>query len=345
MEVITCPNCGKLLEYPKGTSRHASLTVWCPQCGEVPLLEDSQIITISDGQFRGPGLFHLEENAEDISIHEGKIVSGKQKDTPDEEESIIKVETRPSVPVDNTSFKGNLASGTVEEKFDFEWKAESKEVGHRPPTFTPAQGVTKNQGVQKRKTERIYRDRIPTRPGMEKSKPSDRLQSTQRNTKRIAGIKSPWYYYAIFYGVPSGVIFLLMVLVCYKWGLLNFLRPSRPLIVLVGPHEIWKKAEESYSEAYVCYEEALVKRSTDKKGYLEKLRKADQFYQKALELGQNSWEEQIKLVSEQKKLSKEEAEKYAQEHYGKFQEKMQLWQQKHRLVKQDLSLVEEKRKP
>ena len=345
MEPITCPNCGRIIERQHSATQDP-FSVWCPKCGEVPLLEDSQVITISDGHLGGPGVSHLQEDEEDLKIYEGVISSYEEEDIVANHEGWISfdVPSPSAMPNATVETKENFVwkdENQQEEKPQFEWKAESKEVGH---AFVASGSKANNVGLPKPAAttpdmeSQSYRSK--RKPGARKTT-DYQLRKTQRRRVVKPSVSSPWYYYALFYGVSITIILVFVFYACYRALLSKMFNPPARVVIGVGAKEIWRKAEDNYAEADVNYREAHLSRDRqNREQYRQKLLQAQTLCSKALEMGKQSWEEQIKLLMEQKKISRSAAETFAQERYTTYRQKMQEWRQTFTAIHDELKALQ-----
>ncbi|NUM33950.1 MAG: hypothetical protein HUU50_05370 [Candidatus Brocadiae bacterium] len=318
MEVIACPNCGKLLQYD---TRKENFMIDCPKCGEVPLLEDSQVITISEGKFCGPGLKNLEDKGEELLIYEGKTSLTKVH-----EESVIEgkkmdFKERQSLnPMNNAAFKAKIPTGTVEEKYDFEYKS------NQPRT---------RQGAKERTIKRGSSGKTPNAS----LKKQERTPAVIKGTKPVSNKKiPPWQHFALFYGTIALVLLTLVIFTIYK-----LTRPPKEVIVHSGgAQKVWNQAENYYLEGELYHKEASYNRG-NKQQYQEKLKLSQACYQKALEMGKQSWQQHIQDLVQKENMSPKEAEEYAIINHGGYQQKMQKWQQEYKKIEEEIaSLGKEK---
>ncbi len=327
MEVIACPNCGKLLQYD---TRKENFMIDCPKCGEVPLLEDSQVITISEGKLCGPGLKNLEDKAgEEMLIYEGKTSQNKIH-----EESVIEGFQGPTIkmdsrdrqslnPMNNAAFKAKIPTGTVEEKYDFEYKSnQPSKLRYGPKERTVKRGSspkTQTPNASLKKQERALPPKVP-RPVYNKKTP-------------------PWQHFALFYGTIGIVLLTLIIVTVYKYT-----RPPREVIVHNGgAPKLWNQAENDYREGELYYQEASYNRA-NKQQYMEKLKLSQACYQKALEMGKQSWQQHIQDLIQKENMSAKEAEEYALINHGGYQQKMQKWQQEYKKIEEEIALLEKEKK-
>lgn len=300
MEIITCPNCGKLID--KKNAKQMNNTIHCPKCGMVPMIEDNEVITISGGEIGGAGIASFENDSEGFVIREGVESPSKQEFTNardlkkhyknrDGEETVISGNKSSEDTISLNHNTHNVPEATVEEKLDFEWKRESKDIGH-PLIASKVQNTPKSsqpkKAISSPKQKHVQRSRSP-------QKRPDKLRTTQRN-RRVK--KPPFYYFIIFYGIPSILVLSLIIYTAYKYYKSSKIPENK--IVITGPQALWDKARDYYQEGYVNYQEFLMYAKKNKKKSFLKLKEADKCYKKALEFGKRSWEEQVQLWMKEK---------------------------------------------
>lgn len=337
--MISCPNCGKLLE-PKEGSAQDRWIVRCPRCGNVPLLEDSQVITISGGEMGGPGLRNLQEKDKELLIHAGVAAEkGKTDDLAGEaEEQVVmgqNVSRNPDMiaaPVPNT----RRQEATVEELSDpIEWQEQNKMAvagkGGKMPLSDPRKrAIAPPIGSHNRPPRPFEKGILPAE--------TDRRKKTTRTIQRSGRRVYPAYYTWLFYGVPGVLLVALVLLTVYQ----VFWRKDAAPQTTGSPQEIWNKAEEAQQRAYVYYKESLEIR--DMQLRLLKLQQSADLYQESMKQGQLAWNAQIRFLMEANKINEQEALQYAQAQYGGYPEKMQRWEQSFYLIQDKIKKIKEKNK-
>lgn len=333
---IICPNCGKVLD--KETAVQNPKTLRCPRCGNTPFLEDSQIITISGGEVRGPGLRNFQEKEKEMVIHGGMVAEARVEESVIEAKSALQGEHKGSPPhggdsISTAPMPPKLQEATVEEQsgaIEFEWKAKPKDPGfHQAKAVTTKKNKQPVIAVQARPV-----GNPPAKPiqAAERAQTMAKVEHTQRkptapNVKRAKKRIYPWYYFALFYGIPGILVFLLIVLtIMYYYRSTS---NGKVILELSTPQKIWDEATMTQREAYVYYREAL--ESKEKQAMLGKSRKSVELYLKALQLGDQAWNAYIHFLMERHKLNEQEAEKYAQAQleYG-YKLKIRGWQEEYR---------------
>ena len=322
MEVIACPICGKPLQID---THKENYIIECPRCGkirdEIPSNFDSQIITISEGKLCGPGLKNLEDKGQEYAIYEGKTSFGKL-----EEESVIEAAQEPGIKMDSkgkqtiskaSEFKSNIPEGTAIEKFDFDFSS-NKPRPSRTTTRPKKTSVPKTPNASLKKQERGIPSKFP----------------------RIGNIRKmpPWQHFALFYGTIGIALLTLVIFTIYK-----VTRPSKEVITSTqGAQKIWNEANNYYLEGELYYKEASYNRS-NKQQYQEKLKLSQVCYQKALEMGKQSWQYHIQELIQKENMSPKEAEEYANINHGGYQQKIDKWQQEYKKIQEEiLALGKEK---
>lgn len=186
MNNITCPNCGKWIEFRRDASNN---TVHCSRCGNL-ILEDSQMVKIAGGEVKGPVISHLQDSSQEQQ--ELVIHGGVAMESPKNGEAV-------------RAFK--VPEGTVEEKIDVEWKSGSEKVAmkssqsplktHRRPSVLPQR----------------QDNMLKTAKRMESSDMKKNIRTSHpRPVKRVY----PRYYSLLFYGIPGLLLVLLILLTVWR---------------------------------------------------------------------------------------------------------------------------------
>ena len=204
-------------------------------------------------------------------IQESISESARRKDFEDEE-SVIQAKSHDSETISTPSLKSNIPSATVEEKIDFEWKAESKEVSHQSALKDGFSDQFK-ENIQPKVIQKVREDRQLQRSSSERYRQRERNPNMPReknvgnnpNLKSVGNKKFPWYYYLLFYGTPIIVIISLLGLVIYRIIIPRIAPQTQVEVVYTGPHELWKNAEIAYMEAHVYFQEALGEKDKGRK--------------------------------------------------------------------------------
>jgi hypothetical protein len=325
MKMIPCPNCGKLLESKEGSAQDKWIAR-CPRCGNIPLLEDSQVITISGGEMGGPGLRNLQDKEKELIIHAG-VAAEKNK----VEESVIEAEQFTedadviSAPPPNT----RKQEATVEELSDtFDWEEQKKQMaggkGGRShmgdPRKKPAIGTYNRQA-------RPLGGNVPS--AAETDRPKKNSRTIQRSGRRVYSAYYAWFAY----GVPSVLLAALILFALYQVIFhKDSVQPSSTNL-----QEIWDRAKDAQYKAYDSYKEALELR--DMQLRQQKLQHAADLYQEAIKQGRQVWNAQIKLLMEANQISEAEALQYAQSQYGGYLETMQRWEQSYYLIQEKIKKI------
>ncbi len=297
---VACPKCGRKIEY----TPDRSFALSCPKCGKIPPVEDSQVITISDGYVGGPGLRNLDDREQQLTIRDGRAIAQKDPNLL-AEESVIDAGPKPTIKVDSPTlnplnhpvFQNKVTTATVEDQLVVETK---KEVKPKPqPTAGPALRFKQ----QARTSVRPPQQARPIAPQHSKKTPSIQRKALMR----------------------SYLILVLIALLLLAFiGMLVMLWLNRePNIAPAPVHytDIWNKAEQSYQQGYISYQEAQIQRSVPKV-YQQKLKLAQAQYMRALELGETSLKQQIDFCIQQNKMDPAEAEKATMN----YRQKLQDWQ-------------------
>lgn len=288
MKIITCPNCGKLLE-SKEESRQSGGSLRCPRCGNVPILEDSQMIRISGGEIGGPGVPNLQEQQE-LVIHGGMAVESSEA-----EEKTFKV-----------------PEGTVEEEIDFEWKAREKKG-----TVSKAVPISKTH----RKSATLPAARDPRTRNAPKTirrqEPENVEKKARRATKQPEpkARSYPLYYVYLFYGVPGALLIVLVVFTLWR------------VLYAENLDKKWAEANETHEKGEVYYKKAQALQKKNPQQYSQNLKKAISLYREAIGKGEKVLEAQIQHFLK-KGMTRAEAEQSAHKDYGAHYDVIAKWRSK-----------------
>ena len=309
MDNIHCPNCGKNLEQG---------SFICDSCG-TPILQDSQMITISGGEFGGPGLINLEEKEQEMYIHQGEerviTAQGKTADT---------FEVAPPDP-------DKLPAGTVVSEEIFTWQGEAKEpkvplvtakIDKNVPPITPT-----------------YRKPAPKVIRTEMGDRGDKKKRTGRASKNFPKRKYPWYYQTLFYGIPG-----IMLLGLVGFTIFQLINPTKSQVnEEKSVKQIWLEATDKAGKARVIELQANEYEFKNQKRCIERLKKACEYYQKAIDLGGKAWETNIEILKEQKGMTRSQVEGSLQ--FGGYQENIKEWKNERNRILSKLKYMQRKSIP